>query len=89
MAIGASKANVLKMVLREGLALSLMGLFVGGLMSAAVAPLLAAGLTGLGKPNPATFVIVPLAVLLVTMAACYTPARRASMVDPIVALRYE
>ena len=89
MAIGANRINVLKMVLRQGLVLSVLGIGVGGLISLAVARLLAAGLTGLGTPNPATFVIVPLAALLATMAACYTPARRASLVDPIAALHYE
>lgn len=89
MAIGASKGTILKMVLLQGLTLSGVGLIAGGLISLAGAPLLAAGLTGLGRPSPVTFVVVPLAVLLVAMAACYVPARRASMVDPILALRYE
>lgn len=89
MAIGATKGGVLKMVLRQGLVLSGVGLIIGGLISLVAAPVLAAGLTGLGSPSPVTFVVVPLAVLLVTTAACYVPARRASMVDPILALRYE
>jgi predicted permease len=89
MAIGANRANVLKMVLGQGLILSTLGIIAGGLISVVVARLLAAGLTGLGAPNPATFVIVPLAVLLVTMAACYMPARRAALVNPTLALRYE
>jgi putative ABC transport system permease protein len=89
MAIGATKGIVLKMVLRQGLVLSGVGLIVGGLISLVTAPALAAGLAGLGAPSPVTFVVVPLAVLLVTTAACYVPARRASLVDPILALRYE
>jgi predicted permease len=89
MAIGANRADVLKMVLWQGLILSTLGIIAGGLISVVVARLLTAGLTGLGTPNPATFVIVPLAVLLVTMAACYMPARHAALVNPMLALRYE
>jgi predicted permease len=89
MAIGADRLSVLKMVLGQGLVLSTLGITIGGLISVGVARLLAAGLTGLGAPHPATFVVAPIAVLLATMAASYVPARRASLVDPIAALRYE
>ena len=89
MAIGASKAEVVKMVLRQGLALVLGGVLAGGAISFAVARLLTAGLVGLGAPNPITYVVVPVALVLITMAACYIPARRASLIDPIRALRYE
>ena len=89
MAIGADRVSVLKMVLGQGLVLSALGIATGGLISVGVARLLAAGLTGLGAPSPATFVLAPVAVLMATMVACYVPARRASLVDPIAALRYE
>jgi ABC-type antimicrobial peptide transport system permease subunit len=89
MAIGASKAEVVKMVLRQGLALVLGGVLAGGAISFGVARLLTAGLVGLGAPNPVTYVVVPVALVLITMAACYIPARRASLIDPIRALRYE
>ena len=89
MAIGADRVSVLKMVLGQGLVLSALGIATGGLISVGVARLLAAGLTGLGAPSPATFVVAPVAVLMATMVACYVPARRASLVDPIAALRYE
>jgi ABC-type antimicrobial peptide transport system permease subunit len=89
MAIGADRTEVLKMVLRQGLVLVLAGIAVGGAISAAVARMLAIGLAGLGAPNPITYVVVPIALLLITLAACYIPARRASLIDPIRALRYE
>jgi len=89
MAIGANRVEVLKMVLRQGLVLVLAGIAVGGAISVGVARMLAIGLAGLGTPNPITYVVVPIALLLITLAACYIPARRASLIDPIRALRYE
>ncbi len=89
MAIGADRSDVLKMVLRQGFILSTVGILVGGVASIAVARLLAAGMVGIGAPNPATYVIVPLLLLGLTTAASYIPARRASLVDPITALRDE
>jgi ABC-type antimicrobial peptide transport system permease subunit len=89
MAIGADKTEVLKMVLRQGLVLVMVGIAVGGVVSVVVARMLAIGLAGLGTPNPITYVVVPIALLLITLAACYIPARRASLIDPIRALRYE
>ena len=88
MAVGASQSDILRMVLRQGLVLSLAGIGVGGVAAIAVARLMAAGLIGLGTPNPATYVLVPIILLLVTLASCYVPALRASRVDTMVALRY-
>jgi putative ABC transport system permease protein len=62
---------------------------VGGVATVAFARLLTAALAGIGAPNPATYVVVPVALICMTMAASYFPARRASLVDPLVALRYE
>jgi putative ABC transport system permease protein len=89
MAIGARRSDVLKMVLRQGLVLSVAGIAIGGAISVAVSRALTAGLVGLGHPNSATYVIVPLVLLLVTLASSYLPALRASRVEPTVALRYE
>jgi putative ABC transport system permease protein len=89
MAIGAGRSDVLRMVLRQGLKLSIIGIMIGGAISVATQRLLSAGLVGLGKPNTATYVVVPLLLLAVTLVACYLPARRASRVDPMAALRYE
>jgi putative ABC transport system permease protein len=77
------------MVLRQGLTLAVAGIGVGGAISVAVARALTAGLVGLGHPNAATYVIVPVTLLVVALASCYLPAFRASRVDPMVALRYE
>ena len=89
MAIGAAKSDVLAMVLRQGLILSVSGIAVGGVASVVVARALSAALVGIGRPNPITYIIVPLLLAGMTTAASYFPARRASLVDPLVALRYE
>jgi ABC-type antimicrobial peptide transport system permease subunit len=89
MAIGAGRSDVLKMVLRQGLTLALAGILVGSVASVAVGRLVTAGLVGLGAPNPATYAIVPVVLIVLTIAASYVPARRASRVDPLRALRYE
>jgi predicted permease len=89
MAIGANNADVLKMIIRQGLTLSLLGVALGGVATLGVARLLTVGLAGLGTMSPVTFLVVPLLLIAVTLAACYIPARRASLVDPISALRYE
>jgi len=89
MALGAHRSDVLKMVLRHGFVLSIIGIAIGLAASIALRPVLAAGLIGIGSTNPIVLLIVPLALILVTIAACYLPARRASQVDPIRALRWE
>jgi predicted permease len=89
MAVGADKRIVLGMILRQGLTLSLLGIAAGGVATFAVARVLIAGLAGLGAMSPVTFVVVPILLVVVTLAACYIPARRASLVDPMVALHYE
>jgi putative ABC transport system permease protein len=76
-------------VLRQGLTLSMTGIIVGGVASVGVTLLLTASLAGVALPNVATYVIVPVALVCLTMAASYFPARRASAVDPLRALRYE
>ncbi len=89
MALGANRGNVVTMVLRQGLLLSGLGIGIGFVASLGVRGVLSRGLLGLGSSNPAVLVIVPAALLLVTLAACYAPALRASRVDPIRSLRYE
>jgi len=89
MAIGAARSDVLNMILRQGFKLSVSGICIGGLISVAVSRALTAGLVGLGHPNSATYLVVPILLFSVTMGSCYLPALRASRTDPMVALRYE
>ena len=89
MAIGAGRGDVLKMVLGQGMTLSIAGVLLGGVASIGVARLLTTGVAGLGAPNLATYVLAPIALIGLTLAATYIPARRASRTDPLRALRYD
>jgi predicted permease len=89
MALGAGRGDVVRMVLRMGLWLIAVGLGIGLGASLAVNRVLASELTGVTPRDPATFAAVSLVVLLVGVAACWFPARRATRVDPAVALRFE
>ena len=89
MAIGATKSDVLRLVLRQGLELSAAGVAIGGCASVAVAPILASGMGTVGKFSAATSAGVAVALLVVSLWACYLPARRAAEIDPVRALRYE
>jgi putative ABC transport system permease protein len=89
MALGAQQADVLALVLRQGMKLTAIGIAIGIVAALALMRLLAALLFGVGAHDPLTFLIVPLLLALVAFAACYIPARRAAGVDPLVALRYE
>ncbi len=89
MALGARQTDVLKLVMRQGLFVTSVGLLIGLVGAIAAARLLAPLLYGIGANDPATLASVALAVTAVSMLACYIPARRATRVDPTVALRYE
>jgi len=88
-AIGASRRNVVWLVESRGLLLAAIGIAAGGALTVVVAPLLAAGFPGLGVSSPAVYTLVPLALLFVSAAASYVPARRAAGLDPLRALRDE
>lgn len=89
MAIGAQQASVLRLVLFNGFRLVAGGILVGLLFSYALTRLLTSQIPGVSATDPWTFSAVVAVVLLVGLAACFLPARRASAVDAIVALRYE
>jgi predicted permease len=87
MAIGATRWDVVKMVLRQGMMLSLTGIALGSAGSVAVARVLTSAAVGSGNPSLAVYAIVPLLLVGLTLIASYMPARRASRVDPLSALR--
>ncbi len=89
MALGASRADVLLLVMKEGSKFALVGIALGVVSAFFLAKLLAAQLYGVSTVDPITYVSVPVLVAIVTLAACFVPARRAMQVDPMVALRGE
>ena len=89
MAIGAQRSDVLKLFLREGLKLVLAGITIGLTGAFALTRLIASLLFGVSPTDGTTFALVAIALLAVALLACYIPARRATKVDPLVALRYE
>ena len=89
MALGAEPRSVLRSTIGEGLRLAAAGLAIGLIVSFSLAPMLRGILFGIDSTDPRAFVIVIASLLLVALAACYIPARRAAHVDPILALRQE
>jgi predicted permease len=87
LALGADRATILKLVLGQGLALTVIGLVVGLAGAVALARTLSGLLYGVGTLDPGTFIMVPAVLCAVALVACLIPARRAASVDPLVALR--
>jgi ABC-type antimicrobial peptide transport system permease subunit len=88
-ALGSSKSAVVRLVLREGLTLLGVGLVIGMAAALVCTRLLAGFLYGLPAFDPATFAVIPMLLLVSTIAACLIPSLRAAAVDPINALRHE
>ncbi len=89
MAIGARRSNVLRQVLKQGFVLAVVGLAIGLLGSWALTRTLSSQLYEVSPADPVTFIAVSALLLMVALLACYLPARRATKVDPMVALRCE
>ncbi len=89
MALGARRSDVLRLILGQGARMALLGVLPGIFLSLGLTRLMSSQLFGITPHDPLTFAGVALVFVIVALAACYIPARRAAGVDPMVALRYE
>jgi putative ABC transport system permease protein len=89
MALGAQAADVFKLVVRQGMGLVVIGMVLGLAVAAMVTRLLTSFLYGVSATDHLTFAVIPVILAVAALLACYVPARRATKVDPLVALRYE
>ncbi|HKU73019.1 MAG TPA: ABC transporter permease [Pyrinomonadaceae bacterium] len=88
-ALGASPGEVFRLVLRQGMTLVIAGVVIGLIAAVIVTRLLASFLYGVSTTDALTFTAVPVLLCLIALLACYLPARRATKVEPLIALRYE
>lgn len=89
MALGAQRSNILGLVLKKGMALTALGVAIGLVAAFALTRLMSSLLFGISTADPLTYAGISLLLLVVAFLACYLPARRATRVDPMVALNYE
>ena len=89
MALGADRSDVMKMITRQGMRLAAIGVGIGLVLALALARVLSSLLIGVSGYDVPTFLLVPAMLAAVALVACYLPARRATKVDPLIALRYE
>ncbi|MCA1557542.1 MAG: FtsX-like permease family protein, partial [Acidobacteria bacterium] len=89
MALGAQRGQVLLLILKQGLLLTLIGVGIGLVGALALTRVMSSLLFGVEATDPATFTAIVLLLTIVSLIACYIPAWRATRVDPMIALRYE
>jgi putative ABC transport system permease protein len=86
-ALGAQRWTVVNLIIRQGMSLALLGAVIGLIAAFALTRLLEGLLYGVEATDPLTFASITILLLLISLAACWIPARRAAKVDPLVALR--